>query len=70
MAKIWKAVWIGVVILLIAGLLLGGAGLLTGASADRVQIALADDLIGFEAAYLNIRETVSGLLMAVQNGAG
>lgn len=40
MAKIWRIVLISVLVLLVAGALLAGAGLLTGASPERVWTAL------------------------------
>ena len=70
MATIWKVVGIAVVILLIGGLLLGGAGLLTGASAERVATVLTGDLHGLENASLNLGETVSGLVTTLPDGAG
>ena len=36
MTRIWKYVGVAVIVLLVFGLLLGGAGLLTGAEPDRI----------------------------------
>ena len=66
MAKIWKMVVILAAILLVCGLLLGGAGLLTGASAERVRSAMEGDLTGLTSMYLHTREAAGQLL----TGAG
>ena len=49
MKHFWKIVLILVVVLLLAGILLGGAGLLTGASPDRIFDAVTPALDGFRA---------------------
>ena len=70
MARLWRAVGIIVAVLLICGVLLAGAGLLTGASPARVGDMLAGDLGDFQTMYGHAREVAEDLLPVLRSGAG
>ena len=59
MANMWKAVLIVAAALLVSGLLLGGAGLLTGASPERIRDVMSGEIAEIEAVYQQAQEAVS-----------
>ena len=70
MANIWKAVIILTAFLLVGALLLGGVGLLTGASPERVSDAMDAELSGLEAMYRQTLQSAEDLFASLRNGAG
>ena len=60
MGKIWRFVGFASVTLVVAGVLLAGTGLLTGASVERVSAVLSGELDGLHAMYRQIADFISG----------
>ena len=69
MANIWKAVIILAAFLLIGGLLLGGVGLLTGASPERVRGVMDAELSSLEAMFRQAQQSMQDMLASLRNGA-
>ena len=69
MANIWKAVIILAAFLLIGGLLLGGVGLLTGASPERVRGVMGAELSSLEAMFRQAQQSMQDMLASLRNGA-
>ncbi|MBR1496918.1 MAG: hypothetical protein IJ617_04775 [Oscillospiraceae bacterium] len=59
MANLWKAIAIVAAAMLISGLLLGGAGLLTGASMERIRDVMSGEIAELEAVYSQAQEAVA-----------
>ena len=60
MANMWKAIAIVAAAMLISGLLLGGAGLLTGASMERIRDVMSGEIAELEAVYSQAQEAAAG----------
>lgn len=62
MKRYWKIILAVFIVLLLAGILLGGTGILTGASLKRISDALFSAQGGFRAALEQLRARLFALL--------